>query len=87
MRLAANASFFNGNCESFPDYAQEVGIWSRVTHVEPTRRAAAFILNMDLIARNAWMAAASGQIVGPDCAMKITHVPNEYFGPEAVDPV
>ena len=47
MARSANAPFFDGNGESFVNYAQEAEIWLQVANSSSAKRASALILNMD----------------------------------------
>ena len=79
--------FFGGKGESCSNNAREVELRSRVTNLEPTRRASALIMNIDPVAREARKVAGNDQIMDPDGVPKILQVPNDYLAPDAVDPI
>ena len=60
---SANAPFFDGEGESFSNYALEAGPWSQVTNLEPAKRASALILKMGPVARQVSAAAGSDLIM------------------------
>ena len=72
MIPTVNVPFFDGKSKSFSNCAQEVGLWSRVTNLEP-------------VAREVRMAGGTDQITDQNGAMKIMQLLNDYFAPGAAD--
>ena len=60
---------------------------ARVARLEPTRRVSAQIFDMDPVAREVWAAFGYDQIMNPGGETRILHAVNEYFAPDAVDPI
>ena len=56
---------------SFANYAQQVGIWRRVTNLGAAKRASALTSYMDSVVREVCMAAGGDRVMGQGGAMEI----------------
>ena len=66
MAPTAAAPFFDGKMESFADCSQGAELLTRVTNLDPTRRALPPVLHTDAAAREYCMAAGNNQLLDPE---------------------
>ena len=76
------APVFAGKGECIAKYFQEVELWTRVTTLDPTKRASALVLQTHPVPRGVCIARGNEQLSDRDNAAKVLDVLRDYFAPE-----
>ena len=85
MPPAARVPGFDGKGSSYIIYEQQVRLWRQVANLDPSKRAAALILQVETVARQVCLAAGSDSVANNDGAEQILGILKDYFAPDAVD--
>ena len=87
MLPTAAAPSLNDKGSPALNYEQQVRFWRREANLGPAKRASAFFLQMDVVARQVCKAAGSDAFMNGDDAERILNILREYPVPAAVDSV
>ena len=85
MLPSANAPVFDGGDPSFNGYKQHVRVLRQATNLDPSKKAAALISQMEIVARQVCLAAGSDVVMGGGGAERISAILRDYLGSDAAD--
>ena len=70
MSPAAKVPTSDEGGSSYRDYAEQIRLWTRMTHLDPAKRAAAFILRTNSAVRRVCLSAGSEHLDSHDGALR-----------------
>ena len=83
MLPADKVPSFDEKGSSHQDCERLARSWIRMTHLDPSRRAAALVLHVNSVARRVCTSAGGGPVGSNDGASRILEISENYFAPES----
>ena len=75
MLSAEKVPIIDGERASFQCYEQQVRLWMRMTKMEPSSRAAAWVLRMNWVARSVCRSTGGDQLYNTDGVTCVLEIP------------
>ena len=79
MAKTVSVPFFDGEGESFANYAEQVELWNRKTHLDAVKRGSARVLHMGPVAREVRVAVGNIRRFDSDDVVRILQVLRDYL--------